>query len=164
MAGLRLGEAVAAMRNRLYARAYWRPSTAGYVPAYALVIVLIVFGTGGWLLNKNDPQDSALVPYQVNAMQGIFDTDDRLQKLADETELHNALVLVKPCGYFVSAHCYGSVFVRNDVVVREGDVVWIRYVDGRVDEAIRAFPGRRVYVAEWDPEASIGPYDPLVHR
>ena len=48
--------------------------------------------------------------------------------------------------------------------VREGDVVWMRYEEGRVDESIRAFPGRAVYIAEWEPEASIEPYDPLVHR
>jgi hypothetical protein len=164
MTGLRMGEAVASLRNRLSRGARWQASSVSYFPAYALVLVLIVFGTGGWLFNKNDPQDSALVPYQVNAMEGIFDTDDRLKVLADETNLHNALVLVKPCGYFVSAHCYGSVFIRNDVVVRDSDVVWMRYEEGRVEESIRAFPGRTVYIAEWDPEASIEPYDPQVHR
>ena len=163
MAGLRLGEAVSSLRTRL-SGVYWRPAHAGYVPAYAVLIVLMLLGSGGWLLNKNDPQDSALVPYEVNAMKGIFDTDDRLRVLADDTDLDNALVLVRPCGYFVSAHCYGSVFIRNDVIPRHGDVVWMRYEEGRIADAVQAFPGRRVYIANWDPEASLEPYDPQVHR
>ncbi|HEX5140877.1 MAG TPA: hypothetical protein VFX19_08030, partial [Dehalococcoidia bacterium] len=144
-------------------RTYPRRVSTGFIPAYALVLVLFVIGSGGWLFNKNDPQDLALVPYQANAIRGVFDVDDRLARLADETDLHNALVLVKPCGVFSSIHCYGTVFIRNNITF-DGDVVWMRYEEGRVDEAIAAFPGREVYIANWDPEASLEVYDPSVNR
>jgi hypothetical protein len=124
------------------------------------VAVLIVYGTGGWLTGADrgwDVWNAHLIPNSPQQMKQLFGVDDRLVKVADETPLHKALVLVEPCGFFRSANCFGSVFLRNDIHF-DGDVVWARYVQGYEDQIIAAFPGRRVYVATWDDGAVIRPY------
>jgi 4-amino-4-deoxy-L-arabinose transferase-like glycosyltransferase len=133
------------------------------VLVYGALAVLLVYGTGGWLTGADrgwDVSNAHLIPNSPNAMRGLFGVDDRLAKVADRTPLSNALVLVKPCGFFQSANCYGSVLLRNNIYFN-GDVVWARYVEGRNEEIITAYPGRRVYVATWDEGATITPYRPL---
>jgi len=138
-------------------------ASAGAAVACVTAVLIVAAGGGSWLLGWHSLEDAAEIPTRVEELEPLFEVDDRLADLADRTPLDNALVLVKPCGFFVSIHCYGSVFIRNDVDF-DGDVVWARYVEGRNQEIIRAFPGRKVYVANWDGEASIEPYDPALER
>ena len=147
------------IRSRLYGPQP-PPRFAAGVVVYAALAVLIVYGTGGWLVGADrgwDVWNAHLIPNSPLQMKQLFGVDDRLVKVADETPLHQALVLVEPCGFFRSANCYGSVFLRNDIHF-DGDVVWARYVEGHEDQIIAAFPGRRVYVATWDDGAVIKPY------
>ena len=139
------------------------PVFTGPVLVYGVVAVLVLWGSGGWLFGWRDAQDSPNLPTRASEIDGVFGIDDRLDLLADRTPLHNALVLVKPCGFFESVHCYGTVFLRNDLDFN-GNVVWARYIAGRNQEIVDAFPGREVYVASWDPEASIEPYNPVTDR
>jgi hypothetical protein len=136
----------------------WPRSWAGYAVVYATIGVLVVYGGGGWLFGWAEEQDTPLIPYQASAIEGLFGVDDRLDRLADGLELKNALVLVRPCGFFASPACYGSVFLRNQPDF-DGEVVWALYDESFNDRTIAAFPGREVYVATWDPVASIVPLD-----
>jgi hypothetical protein len=147
--------------GRLLLSGYHRPPPrrVGGVVVYAAVAALVVYGSGGWILGWQPAWNTPLVPGDVRGLDGIFGVDNRLDRLADETELENALVLVKPCGFFASPVCYGSVFLRNPTTF-DGAVVWARYLPERNAEIIAAFPGRTVYVATWDGGASIEPYDP----
>jgi hypothetical protein len=129
---------------------YW----AARVVVYAAVAVLTVYGTGGWLFGWTDQREAPLIPHKAAAMDGLFGVDNRLDALANEMDLENALVLVRPCGPFNSPACYGSVFLRN-LPDFDGNVVWARYDERLNAETIAAFPGRTVYVATWDPAASI---------
>ena len=119
------------------------PRFAAGVVVYAALAVLVVYGTGGWLIGADrgwDVWNAHLIPNSPQQMKQLFGVDDRLVKVADATPLHRALVLVEPCGFFRSANCYGSVFLRNDIHF-DGDVVWARYVEGHEDQIIAAFPG-----------------------
>lgn len=152
-----LNQASAWVLSRLRRRQVPQPRLAGSLLVGALLACLIGWGTGGWLFGWNQEQDSPNVPYQAEEMDGVFGVDDRLASLADNMDLQNALVLVKPCGFFRSSHCFGSVFLRNNVDF-DGDVVWLYYVEDQVEETIEAFPGRDVYVATWSPVTSIVPF------
>lgn len=134
-------------------------SWAAHLTVYSVIFVLIVWGSGGWLFGWAKPQESPLIPYEAAGKERLFGVDARLDRLADEVELENALVLVEPCGFFRSSACYGSVFLRN-LPDFDGDVVWARYMPDRLDDLRAAFPGRDLYIATWDPEASIQPYIP----
>jgi hypothetical protein len=125
-------------------------SWAGGTVVYAAVAVLVVYGTGGWLFGWTHEREAPLVPAEASAMQGLFGVDARLDVLANQMDLHDALVLVKPCGPFDSPACYGSVFLRN-LPSFDGDVVWALYNESLNAETISAYPGRTVYVATWDP-------------
>ena len=131
---------------------------AGYAIIYGAVVVLMIYGTGGWLTGLARDQNSPLVPYQASAIEGLFGVDARLVKLADEAELENALVLVEPCGFFGSYACYGSVFLRN-LPDFNGDEVWALYLPETNEATIAAFPGRDVYVASWDDGGSLRVYE-----
>ena len=156
-----IGDAAAQVRGRLLRDL--RPARwAGLLVVYAFVAYLVVAGTGGWLFGWNKTWLEADVP-QVQAeladVRDFFDIDDRLVKLGRELDLENALVLVQPCGFFQSLACYGTVFLENSVAF-DGDVVWARYITGRNAEIVAAFPGRAVYVADWEGGPSIAPYNP----
>jgi hypothetical protein len=150
---------VAQLRSRLRLPSYQPRFSAGLL-VYGFVVALVVWGSGGWLFGWHAAQDSPNMPTRASEISGVFGVDDRLVTLAhDHPELHNALVLVQPCSFFASPHCYGSVFLRNGIGF-DGDVVWARYITGTNAETVAAFPGRAVYVAAWDPVASLRPYDP----
>lgn len=158
MVGLALNAAVGWVQTRFQPRTA-SPAIAGHFVVLSLVAVLIAWGTGGWLFGWNEVQDSPNVPYRADAIDGVFGIDNRLDELADSLELENALVLVEPCGFFQSSNCFGSVFLRNNVDF-DSDIVWLYYLKDRHEETIAAFPGRDVYIASWDPGASIRPYEP----
>jgi Dolichyl-phosphate-mannose-protein mannosyltransferase len=130
----------------------------GTAIVYSAVAVLVIWGSGGWLFGWHGVQESPNLPYRASAIDGVFGVDTRLDNLARETSLKNALVLVEPCGFFRSSHCYSSVFLRNNIDF-DGDVVWALYIDGENDRTIAAFPGRDVYVASWDDGGSLRAYE-----
>jgi hypothetical protein len=137
------------------------PRAAGGVVVGTVLVVLTVYGTGGWLMGADrgwDVWNAHLIPNSPQQMKQLFGVDDRVHGAADGVELGRALVLVEPCGFFRSANCFGSVMLRNDIHF-DGEVVWARYVEGYAEDVIRAFPGRRVYVATWDDGGSIVPYE-----
>jgi hypothetical protein len=130
----------------------------GSLLVYGAVAALVIWGSGGWLFGWNAFQESPNLPYRASAIDGVFGVDTRLDDLARETDLDNALVLVEPCGFFRSSHCYGSVFLRNSIDF-DGDVVWALYIEDENEKTIAAFPGREVYVASWDDGGSLRPYE-----
>src|SRR5690606_26449054 len=158
----RLTDAAAWLRRR--ARFGPEPRRwAGHAVVFGAVAVLVAYGSGGWLFGWAEEQNAPLVPHQASAKKGLFGVDDRLGNLADEMALTNALVLVRPCGFFDSRVCFGSVFLRNQPDF-DGEVVWAFYDEELNDQTIAAFPGRSVYVATWDPVASIEPLDGIEVR
>ena len=133
------------------------------MPVYALLVVLIVNGSGGWLFGWNHSWSEfnvPLVPQNATAMRGLFGVDDRLARIADQVGPEKSLVMVRGCGFFQSANCYGSVFLRNSLDFN-GRVVWARYIPGQGRTVADAFPGRKIYIANWDGEPSIQPWDPV---
>lgn len=159
LAADRLWEAALYLAHRVGAGGGERrlPAAAG---VYAVLAVLVLQGSGGWLLGWSDTwreSDVPLVPQEPRAMRGLFGVDARLLRLAEGAGLKDALVLVKPCGFFQSLACYGPTFLENDIDF-DGEVVWARYIPGRNAEIIAAFPGRTVYVATWDGVPSIRLY------
>lgn len=135
---------------------------AGGLVVYAFLAFLSVDGTGGWLLGWNkawEEQDVPAVPNDVTDLRSVYLADDSLIRLARQMDLGRALVLVKPCGPYLSLACYDPVFLENDVDF-DGEVVWARYIPELVDEVITAFPGRRVYIASNDGGPAIVPYEP----
>jgi hypothetical protein len=149
----RLGGQVASRIPKLRSPPAW----AGSVVIYAAVGVLVIYGSGGWLTGLAKNQNSPLVPYQANAIEGLFGVDDRLNRVAEEADLKDALVLVEPCGFYGSYVCYGSVFLRNLPDFR-GDVVWALDLPETNAALIAAYPGRDVYVASWDDGGSLRVY------
>ncbi|HLF72498.1 MAG TPA: glycosyltransferase family 39 protein [Dehalococcoidia bacterium] len=132
---------------------------------YVFVAFLVVDGAGGWLFGWNDrwlEANIAAVPDDVTGLKSKYLADDRLLKLAAQSDLKRALVLVKGCGQFQSLACYDPLFLENNVTF-DGEVVWARYIPGKNEAIVDAFPGRSVYVASWD-ENSIVPYDPATDR
>ena len=136
------------------------PLWAAALPIYLLIAIFIIKGSGGWLFGWNDSwsdYEAHLVPNTAAAVAPVFEVDNRLDLLARKTKLDNALVLVKPCGFFAGVHCYGTVFLRNNLEF-DGNVVWARFIPERNAEIIAAFPGRDVYIANWDGKASLDLY------
>jgi hypothetical protein len=157
MAGAQLGDWASRLRSVIF-RTERQSLFAGTALIYTVVAALVIWGSGGWLFGWNAVQDSPNLPYRASAIDGVFGVDTRLDRLAEETDLENALVLVEPCGFFESSHCYGSVFLRNSIDF-DGDVVWARFIRGENAATIAAFPGRDVYVASWDDGGSLRVYE-----
>ncbi|HEU0074593.1 MAG TPA: glycosyltransferase family 39 protein [Dehalococcoidia bacterium] len=149
----RAGGEVARRMPRLRSPSPW----AGNVVVYAAVGLLLIYGSGGWVTGLAKNQNSPLVPFQASALEGMFGVDDRLNRLAEESDLSNALVLVEPCGFYGSYVCYGSVFLRN-LPDFNGDVVWALDLPETNAALIAAYPGRDVYVASFDDGGSLRVY------
>ena len=89
------------------------------------------------------------------ALRGFLGIDDRIVRLVDQQNVHNALVLVENCREF---QCYGSVFSRNTPGL-DGDVVYAKDIVSERPAIIAAFPGRKVYIAKYS-RPSLQAYDP----
>jgi Dolichyl-phosphate-mannose-protein mannosyltransferase len=135
---------------------------AGAAVVAPVFLFLIVDGTGGWLFGWNKDWLEVNVPQvqnEIGALRNVYGFDNRLLELEAKMDLSNALVLVRPCGFFEdNIGCYDTVFNENSLDFG-GDVVWARYVPELNERVIEAFPGRAVYVATWEP-VSIVPYEP----
>jgi hypothetical protein len=128
---------------------------------YGVMLALIIWGSGGWLFGWNHTwaePDSPQVPNELKYVRDLYRFDDRLIELRKRQHLTNALILVKVCGIWESWGCYAAVFPRNDVGL-DGDVVWALYRTDHNEEVIKAFPGRDVYIADFDTN-SIAYYNP----
>lgn len=145
----------------------WRPPRwAGVAVVYAFLAFLVIDGTGGWLIGWNDrwnEEDVPQVQNEVSQLRGIYGVDNSFVEIARSQKIHNALILVRPCGNFASVACYSSVFLENNVAYN-GDIVWARWIAGRNQDIIEAFPGRRVYVASHDNIPTIEAYVAGVDR
>ncbi len=138
-------------------RPYWAARTV----VFGVIGLLVLGSVYGWLLGQRTSWQADLVPNRASAMCCALGVDDRIHRLADEQDLHDALVLVDPCGNnFV---CYGSVFWRNSADL-DGDIVYARDITTKRAEIIAAYPGRTVYLAtyqrEGSDEATLRPYFP----
>jgi hypothetical protein len=135
---------------------------AGAAVVTPVLLFLIVDGTGGWLFGWNKDWLEVHVPQvqnEISAVRDLYGFDNRLLELEAEMDLENALVLVRPCGFFEdNLGCYDTVFNDNTLDF-DGDVVWARYVPELNESLIAAYPGRDVYVATWHPVAIV-PYEP----
>ena len=144
-----IGDAVTLLRGRLLGDA--RPARwAGGVLVFGFVAALVINGTGGWLFGWNRAWHEADVmhaQHNLEAVRNIWGLDDRLQRLAREMELGNALVLVPEISN-EGVPLYLTVALNNSLNFN-GDIVWARYIEGRNHEVIDAFPGRRVYIADY---------------
>jgi RsiW-degrading membrane proteinase PrsW (M82 family) len=162
-AGWGLGVLATHVRTR-YLRdsrpAHW----AGAVVVYTFLAGLVLWGTGGWLLGWHEDEWTELDVPQVQAsvrqIAFIYGFDNRLIELERELKPRDALILVKPCGNYNSFACYNTVFDRNSVNF-DGSVLWARYMPELNEELIAAYPGRTVYVADFD-ESTIRLYDSAI--
>jgi hypothetical protein len=128
---------------------------AGRAVTYSIVGVLVLYSMWSWLLGANPTWRADFVPSTAADMAAYLGIDDRIPRLAEEQQLHDALVLVQPCDNF---NCYGSVFWRNTPEL-DGEIVYAADVPGRRDEIIAAFPGRTVYLADYETN-SLTEYTP----
>jgi 4-amino-4-deoxy-L-arabinose transferase-like glycosyltransferase len=143
-----LASVVASLRGR-------RPLAAGdpaltfaaRVLVFAFVLALVGSSIYTWLLGRKTTWRADFVPPTLTATCCALELDDRIAQLAERQQLHNALVLVKPCETFV---CYGSVFWRNTPTL-DGDIVWAKDVPEKRAEIVALYPGRATYLATYDP-------------
>ena len=160
MAAWGLGELATRLRTRLIGDA--RPARwAGTAVVYAFVAALVFYGSLGWLLGWHEDQWTELDVPQVQAslaeVEFIYGFDGRLVELEERLKPENALILVKPCGNYNSFACYNTVFDRNSIDF-DSSVLWARYIPELNEDTIAAYPGRTVYVADYD-ESTIRLYD-----
>jgi 4-amino-4-deoxy-L-arabinose transferase-like glycosyltransferase len=146
--------------NRTMFESDRRPFAVAVVAVYALVFVLMGGALYTWLLGQRDNWEVTFVPERATGLEGFMGVDDRLVRLADDADLQNALVLVEDCareeGLGIGWPCFGSVFWLNSPEL-DGNVVFVRDVEGRREDIMRAFPGRTVYVATYR-SPSLVPY------
>ncbi len=160
MAASGLGELATRLRSRYFHDA--RPARwAGVMVVYAWVGALVIWGTGGWLFSWHEDEWTEVDVPQVQASMWevgfIYGFDNRLIELEKRLKPENALILVKPCGNYNSFACYNTVFDRNSIGF-DSSVLWARYIPELNQETIAAYPGRTVYVADYD-ESTIRLYD-----
>ncbi len=131
----------------------------GIVVVYALIGVLVGTSMYGWLLSNNRSWRVDFVPANATELQSFNSVHDGLIDAAEDAGLDNALVLVRDCGPW---YCYGTVFWKNSPAL-DNDVLFARDVEQRRVELFRAYPDRKVYLADYgvpeDPASSrIVPY------
>jgi 4-amino-4-deoxy-L-arabinose transferase-like glycosyltransferase len=123
-----------------------RPDAIARVLTFGFAAVLVLSSLYGWMMSQRVTWRADFVPNQAAAMCCALGMDDRIAEAVDQQGLHDALVLVAPCSNFV---CYGSVFWRNNPAL-DGDIVYARDIPSLRDELIAAYPGRAVYVADYN--------------
>jgi len=113
-----------------------------------LVTILVAFSASGWMLQTRQAWAGIpFTPAKISELEDFNFSDDRLLKLADDMDLHNALVFVKKCtGWW----CYGSEFWTNSPNL-DNDVVWAEQ-QGNLDdvELLEHYPDRSLYLADYN--------------
>jgi hypothetical protein len=117
----------------------------GAAVVYSIVLVFIGAALAGWLFGKQDGWVTDFVPDRAVALKGFNDADDRILKLVDKQDLHNAIVLVEPCPHW---QCYGTVFWKNSPDL-DGDVVYARNIPERLADVLALYPDREVWQATY---------------
>jgi 4-amino-4-deoxy-L-arabinose transferase-like glycosyltransferase len=140
-----LAHSVAAVRDRDVDGAH-APLWAGRALVFSCVGVLVAYSLWAWLLGAHPTWTADFVPTKAADMSTYFQIDDRIPRMVEEHDVHNALVLVQPCRGF---NCFGSVFWRNAPGL-DGDIVYASDDPEHRDAVIEAFPGRSVYVADYN--------------
>lgn len=151
IAGRMLGDAASWLRERLTGRQL-ESRNAGLFVVYAFMLALVIWGSGSWLFKFNTTWEEADAPQVQNTLDSVKDLykfDDRLIEMERKLKLQNALVLVPPCGVYQSWGCYATVFLKNNVNF-DGRVVWARYDKDLNDRTVAQFPGRTVWVMDFD--------------
>jgi hypothetical protein len=128
---------------------------AGVLVVYVFVAALAGRSSYDWLLGNDQSWYDVFVPAQASELKGFNSIDDRLVTLLDDTDLHNALVLLADdCNGW---QCYGTLFPRNNPSL-DGDVVYARDIPERRADLFKAYPDRLVYAAHYSPPAYISIY------
>lgn len=125
-----------------------RPFAGAWV--LAVVTALMVFSASGWLFQTRQAWAGLpFTPAKISELENFNYSDDRLLKIADEMDLHNALVFVKKCSAW---WCFGAEFWTNSPTL-DGDIVWAEQ-QGRSDDVtlLDHYPDRDVYLADYDSE------------
>jgi hypothetical protein len=151
IAGRLLGDAASWLRESLTGRRLELQNT-GRLVVYGFMLVLVLWGAGSWLFKINTTWEEADAPQVQNTLDSVKDLykfDDRLIEIEKKLKLQNALVLVPPCGAYQSWGCYATVFLKNNATF-DGRVVWARYDKDLNDRTVAAFPGRTVWVMDFD--------------
>ncbi len=119
-----------------------------------VVTALIAFSASGWMLQTRQAWAGIpFTPAKISELEDFNFSDDRLLTIADDMDIHNALVFVKKCtGWW----CYGSEFWTNSPNL-DNDVVWAEQQGTRADvELIAHYPDRNLYLADYN-ERTIRP-------
>jgi hypothetical protein len=106
-------------------------------------------------LGRHTSWADEFVPNHAVALRSFNQVDDRLIQIADDENLHHALVLVQ--GSCTIWQCYGSVFWLNNPALN-GDVVFARDPPEQRAALFAAYPDRFVYSAQYSRPASISPF------
>lgn len=121
-------------------------SVLAHAVTFGFAAVLILSSIYGWTMSQRTTWQADFVPNRAAAICCALGIDDRIPQLVDRQDLHHALVLVEPCSSFV---CYGSVFWRNNPTL-DGDIVYARDIPSLRDDLIAAYPGRPVFLADYN--------------
>ncbi len=154
----RAGEALnelASRARRIIIPAHPGPTWAGALIVYAFIVALAGTSAFNWLLGRQMTWRDPSVPARASDLRGFNSIDNRLIKLVDEANLHNALVLVQnDCGGW---QCYGSVFWLNNPTL-DGDIVYAKDIPDRRAALFKAYPDRYVYYASYGPPTYLAVY------
>jgi 4-amino-4-deoxy-L-arabinose transferase-like glycosyltransferase len=126
----------------------------GVLVVYPVVLALVGAGIYGWLLGRHTSWGDEFVPNKAVALRSFNNVDDRLVQLVDDSDIHDALVLVGDC---LPWQCYGSLFWLNNTTL-DGDIVYAKDIPERRAELFAAYPNRYVYIANYLPPASLSPF------
>jgi 4-amino-4-deoxy-L-arabinose transferase-like glycosyltransferase len=112
------------------------------------VTSLIAVAAFSWLFAKRESWKYPGTPSEPAMLR--IDFDNRLQREITRHDLHDALVLVRPCGD--TRLCYQSVFLLNAPTL-DGDVVYANDLGDRNVELFALYPCRSLYFANYEPPA-----------
>lgn len=118
-----------------------------------ILSVLVVFSASGWMLQTRQAWTAVpFTPARIRELQNFNFSDDRLLNMAEDMDIHNALIFVRPCtGWW----CYGSTFWTNNPTL-DGDIVWVSQLETPTDlEIIEHYPGRKLYLADYERNSLI---------
>ena len=133
------------------------PIAVARVTGYAALGVLLAISVHGWMLGKHfDIERTDFMPRTISELKGFNGADGRLLQAADKMHIHNALILVAPCGNW---QCYGTVFWKNSPDFN-GDIIWAKDVpEMRYAATLDKYAGRKIYLADYGA-GTIIPYEP----
>jgi hypothetical protein len=150
-----VGDAASWLKERLKLAHRIEARATATVAVSTLVVSLLAYSVHGWMLGEHEAWPHIeYVPTKVSELKDFNSVNPGLLDEVERQELHDALVLVKPCAPW---WCYGSVFWKNSPDL-DSDIVYARDLGPEKNAALIAdFPDRSVYLADYD-QKSIEPY------